>query len=94
MTNYEAILKMIPERMACFLDQVYLTGLNTGMYAVSHNDDHVLDENPFNSAWLSDQAEAATAFGDDYLLNALVEAVLTSAMNPDAGNFASTDNTL
>ena len=44
MTNYEIVLRMMPEQMERFLDQVYLAGLNTGMYAASNNDDNVLDE--------------------------------------------------
>lgn len=89
MTNYEAIFKMIPEYMERFLDQVYLTGLNTGMYAAKHDDDSVLDDNPFNATWLSEQAEAATALGvaedgDAYILTALTKAILRSAGIPTA----------
>ena len=99
MTNYEAIIKMIPERMEHFLDQVYLAGLNTGMYAATHEDDSVLDDNPFDSRWLSEQAEAATALGfaedgDGYILNALTEAVLINIINPNTDNAASPGNTL
>ncbi len=88
MTNYEAILKMTSKRMERFLDQIYLTGVNIGTYAASNNDDSVLDNNPFDAAWLSEQAEAATAVGvkdgDEYVLNALVKAVLINPINPNA----------
>lgn len=84
MNNYTAILAMTPERMEQFLDQVYLAGLNTGMYAATHDDDTVLDNNPFDAAWLGADAEEATAkgvdeTGDEYMLNALVQAILQSA---------------
>ena len=84
MNNYTAILAMTPERMEQFLDQVYLAGLNTGMYAATHDDDTVLDNNPFDATWLSADAEEATAKGFDetgaeYMLNALVQAILQSA---------------
>jgi len=80
MTNYEAIIQMTPHRMEQFLDQVYLAGLNTGMYAAKHVDDEVLDQNPFDDRWLADFAEEATEFGfvedgDEFLLSALVEAI-------------------
>ena len=84
MNNYAAILAMTPERMEQFLDQVYLAGLNTGMYAAAHNDDSVLDNNPFDATWLLSDAEEATAkgfdeTGDEYMLKALVQAILQSA---------------
>ena len=84
MTNYEAILRMMPKQMERFLDQVYLAGLNTGMYAAKHDDDRVLDDNPFDTIWLAAEAEKATAVGfaddgDEYMLNALTVAVLRSA---------------
>ena len=84
MNNYAAILAMTPERMEQFLDQVYLAGLNTGMYAATHNDDNVLDNNPFDATWLLSDAEDATAkgfdeTGDEYMLKALVQAILQSA---------------
>ena len=33
MTNYEAMQSMSPEQMEDILDQIYLAGLNNGMYA-------------------------------------------------------------
>ena len=90
MTNYEAIIKMTPKLMERFLDQVYLAGLNTGMYAATHEDDGVLDDNPFDARWLSEQAEEATALGfaedgDAYILTALTKAILRSAGIPAEG---------
>lgn len=89
MDNYEAIKNMDRIAMENFLDQVYLTGLNSGMYAAGRADDDeeqsaLLDENPFSGAWLTDEAEAATVGtpagdGDEYLLNALVTAIFRSA---------------
>ena len=85
MSNYEAIIRMTQTAMENFLDQVYLAGLNTGMYAARHEDNTgLLDRNPFNAHWLSDTAEKATTGevdeeGDGYMLNALVEAVFRNA---------------
>ena len=84
MNNHEVIIAMSPDRMEQFLEQVYLAGLNTGMYAATHQDDSVLDHNPFDSVWLYSPAEEATAVGfdetgDEYMLNALVKAILLSA---------------
>ena len=84
MNNHAAIISMTLERMEQFLDQVYLAGVNTGMYAANHNDDSVLDNNPFNAVWLAAPAEEATSkgideTGDEYMLNALVEAILRTA---------------
>lgn len=84
MTNYEAIIKMPPERMEQFLDQVYLAGMNNGMYAVRQEDDNILDRNPFDLGWLSAQAEEATTpgfdeYGEEYMLSALVEAIFRNA---------------
>jgi len=84
MTNYEAIIRMTPERMEQFLDQAYLTGMNNGMYVARHEDDEILDLNPFDGCWLADHVEAATELGldedgDEYVLYALVEAIFRNA---------------
>lgn len=84
MTNYEAIIRMTPERMEQFLDQVYLAGLNNGMYAAMHEDDEILDLNPCDACWLAAQAEKSTEFGSDeeedaYMLSALAEAIFKNA---------------
>ena len=87
MTNYEAILSMSTEQMEDFLDQIYLAGLNNGMYAARQDDDSILDTNPFDLRWLSEPAEKAIRFetdeeGDDYMLCALSEAIFRNAGIP------------
>ncbi len=89
MNNFEAIHQMDAAAMESFLDQVYLAGLNTGMYAAGLPDDSeeqndLLDGNPFDTTWLAADAEKATLCepaedGDGYLLDALTTAVLRSA---------------
>lgn len=89
MTNFEGILNMDLHDMEAFLDQVYLTGLNTGMFAAtlpgdSEEQNQLLDHNPFDQAWLSQDAEEAVIYkraadGDEYLLDALTTAVLRAA---------------
>lgn len=89
MNNFDAIGRLNLEKMESFLDQVFLAGLNTGMYAATLNDDsdvqdELLDKNPFDRAWLTAEAEKATLGeaaedGDNYLLDALTTAVLRSA---------------
>ncbi len=85
MDNYEAIMKMDREHLAAFLDDVYVTGLNNGMYAATRDSeeeqDSILDEFPYGEEWLSEAAENATLYkhsedGDAYLLNASVAATL------------------
>lgn len=89
MTNFEGILRMDRCALESFLDQVYLAGLNTGMYAATlpgESDEQLdlLDQNPFDQEWLSQEAEKAVSGevapdGDEYLLDALTEAVLRAA---------------
>lgn len=84
MTNYEAVCRMNPRQMESFLDQVYLTGLNQGMYAERSQDDSILEENPYHLQWLQAPAEEATAQitaedGDLLLLSALTETILRNA---------------
>lgn len=84
MTNYEAIQSMSPEQMEDILDQIYLAGLNNGMYAARQDDDNILDTNPFDLRWLAEPAEKAIRFetdeeGDDYMLCALSEAIFRNA---------------
>lgn len=87
MTNYEAIIRMTPERMEQFLDQVYLTGLNNGMYVAKHDDDEILDLNPCDDCWVAALTKEVTEFGfdeegDEYMLYALVEAIFRNAGIP------------
>ena len=88
MDNYEAIMKMNREHLAAFLDDVYVTGLNNGMYAATRESeeeqDAVLDEFPYGEDWLAEEAEPATLYkkaddGDDYILNASAKATLRLA---------------
>ena len=87
MNNYEAIMRMTRNAMENFLDQAFLVGFNTGMYAARQEDTGLLDYNPFNAHWLADTAEKATTGevdeeGDGYMLNALVEAIFRNAGIP------------
>lgn len=79
MTNYQAILAMSAEHMESFLDQVHLTGLNTGGYAARLEEERqteLLGINPFDMAWLRAPAEAALiSLEDEYILNALTEVI-------------------
>ena len=59
MTNFEAIVKMTPEQMEWFLDQVYVAGLNDGMYAARQEDEGFLSEAHFDLKWLHEEAESA-----------------------------------
>ena len=54
MNNYEAILKMTPKQMETFLDQVYLTGMNNGLYMARLDDDEAVDFDPecYTMDWL------------------------------------------
>lgn len=84
MTNYDAIQAMSPSQLENILDQIYLAGLNNGMYAALQEDDSILDKNPFDIRWLSEPAEEAIQFetdedGDDFWLRALTEAVFRNA---------------
>lgn len=94
MNNYEAIMKMNYEQLEALLDSVYCAGLNNGMYFSRQPEgqaDEILDENPFDMAWLKDNAEPATMCfkcddGDEYLLEAYTEAVLRNAGIDDGQN--------
>ena len=88
MDNYEAIMKMDREHLVAFLDDVYVTGLNNAMYAATRENDEeqnaVLDEFPYDEAWLASDAEPATLFkvaedGDNYILDASAKATLRLA---------------
>lgn len=89
MKNYDVILKMTPEQMEFFLDNVYLAGMNNGQYAerlISGCEEQIklLGDNPFDFTWLNADAELATAIitadeEDKYLLDAYVQAALRNA---------------
>ena len=59
MTNYEGIIRMTPDELEAFLEQVHLRGLITGGYAVRMGFNWELEANPFNAAWLAEEAEKA-----------------------------------
>lgn len=82
MTNYEAILRMTPEQLAAFLDDVMLTGIQTGLYAAGLRGDAqgaVLGETPFDGAWLSRDAEGATRTEVDLNGDLMLSAALARA---------------
>jgi len=55
MKNFEAIINLSPEHLEKFLDQVFLTGFNTGYQSLVDPDIH--DGNPFNVEWLNNDVE-------------------------------------
>lgn len=94
MTNYEAIRQMTPEQMEAFLDNVLLTGVNTGMYVAKLPEESdewmdALDNNPFDEEWLAADAEDATQYvfaddGDLYLPTALCDVIMrVTGIDPD-----------
>lgn len=84
-SNYEAIRNMSPEEMTYFLDCVYTTGINDGMYSADHEGDcDIADCCPYNRKWLDAPAEDATRYvfaedNDEYIPDALVKSVLRAA---------------
>ena len=86
-TNYAAIINMSISQLEAFLDEVYCTGLNTGLYAARSENtvlSDTLNKNPFSIKWLKDEAEPAvlplkTNEDEREYLNALVKAVLRNA---------------
>lgn len=89
MDNYDAIQRMTREQMEAFLDSVYLTGINDGMHAASletgsEEQYAILDQNPYDLAWLAADAEDATRLvfaedGDLYLPDAFCKSALRNA---------------
>jgi len=57
MKVYNAIKNLTAEQMEKFLDQVFLTGMNTGYYYLVDPDIYE-DKNPFDVAWLNTEAES------------------------------------
>ena len=55
MTHFEAIRNLSPEQLEKFLDQVFLTGYNTGHQSVV--DRELDDANPFDMEWLKSGTE-------------------------------------
>lgn len=89
MNNYEAIMKMSKEQLADFLDSVYITGLNNGIFSANTDNEtlnnEILDSNPFDLNWLNDIAEQGVLNQDDIpqddkiLLDALVQSIFRCA---------------
>lgn len=94
MDNYEAIMKMNKQQLEAFLDGVYCTGLNDGMYATrlpEDKADEILAKNPYGEEWLSSPAEKAVLQDDPkneekYMLDSLAAAVLRNAGIDEHGN--------
>lgn len=75
MTNYEGIIRMMPDELETFLEQVHLRGLITGGYAVRMGFDWELEANPFHAAWLAETAEPAVDGSNAPYLKALSDAI-------------------
>ena len=63
MIYYEAIKNLTPKLLEEFLDQVFLTGLNTGYQSLVDPDIH--DGNPFSLDWLNANMEGTPALVED-----------------------------
>jgi len=78
MTNHEAIKNLTQEQLEHLLDQVFLTGLNTG-YCLSVFPD-TDDENPFDANWLNAEVEESPALVEDETGESLIIGPLTDAI--------------
>jgi len=63
MTYYEAIRNLTSEQLGKFLDQVFLTGFNTGYQSLVDPDIHV--GNPFDTDWLNEDVEGSHVLVED-----------------------------
>jgi len=63
MTNYEAVKNLTCDQMENYLDQVFLTGMNTGHQSLVDPDIH--EGNPFNADWLNGDAVGPPALVED-----------------------------
>jgi len=63
MKNYEAIKNLSPEHLEKFLDQVFLTGFNSGYQSLV--DPEIYDDNPFDTDWLNGEVEEHPALIED-----------------------------
>lgn len=99
MDNYTAIMKMSKKQLEMFLDDVYCTGLNNGMYASEHpENDDILVDFPFNEKWLSADAEPATLCpegedGDGYLTEFFAQSAIRHAGIDITESVSETENT-
>ena len=60
---YEAIKNLKPEQLEKFLDQVFLTGFNTGYQSLVDPDIH--DGNPFKLEWLNTDVTGSVVLVED-----------------------------
>ena len=99
MDNYSAIMKMSKKQLEMFLDDVYCTGLNNGMYASEHpENDNIIADFPFNENWLFAEAEPATLCpadedGDGYLTDIFVQSAIRNAGIDISETVSETKNT-
>lgn len=99
MDNYAAIMKKSKKQLEAFLDDVYCTGLNNGMYASEHpENDDILADFPFNEKWLSADAELTTLCpegedGDGYLTDFFAQSAIRHAGIDISESVSETDNT-
>jgi|GEM_PF-2296030 len=63
MKNFEAIFNLTTEQLEKFLDQVFLTGFNSGYQSLV--DPEIYDGNPFDNNWLNDVVEEHPALVED-----------------------------
>ena len=63
MNTFEAIKKMTESQFAQFLDQVYLTGFNTGYQSLV--DPGIYDGNPYDEDWLASKYEGPLGYVED-----------------------------
>jgi len=78
MKNYEAIKNLTIEQLEKFLDQVFLTGFNTGYQSLVAPDIH--DGNPFDNNWLNELVEEHPALveneiGESLIIEPLIKVV-------------------
>ena len=98
MDNYEAIMKMSREQLENFLDGVYCTGLNDGMFTTRLPEDEadkISAKNPYGEEWLSAPAEKAVLQNnpkdeEKYMLDSLAASVLRNAGIDDPENESNT----
>ena len=63
MKNFEAIFNLTTEQLEKFLDQVFLTGFNSGYQSLV--DPEIYDGNPFDTNWLNDVVEEHPVLVED-----------------------------
>lgn len=78
MTNFEAIKNLTFEQLEKLLDQVFLTGFNTGYQSVVDPDIH--DGNPFNEEWLSAEVDESHSLVENEAGEGLIIEPLVSVL--------------